>query len=254
MRKRALLFGLWVFLLVEVFALAEISKIFDLDPLPPRWQYGNVTIDRLSTAAGQRPVAFYHWSHRMRYTCRVCHFELGFAMKANVTEITEEQNRAGEYCGACHNGEIAFGHSEENCAECHGRDLAGSRRKFKKAVANFPETSYGNEVDWSEAMRRGLIDPKKSLYDDRFEPIEFTRPVVLEAAWSMVPPADFSHQEHVRWLDCADCHPDVFNVKKKTTEHFAMKYILEEKFCGVCHLRVAFPLQDCKRCHSKMRH
>ena len=31
-----------------------------------------------------------------------------------------------------------------------------------------------------------------------------------------------------------------------------MKYILEGKFCGVCHLNVAFPLDDCQRCHPDM--
>jgi len=31
-----------------------------------------------------------------------------------------------------------------------------------------------------------------------------------------------------------------------------MQYILETKFCGACHLTVAFPLDDCLRCHPGM--
>ena len=30
-----------------------------------------------------------------------------------------------------------------------------------------------------------------------------------------------------------------------------MSRILKREFCGVCHLTVAFPMDDCKRCHSK---
>ena len=30
-----------------------------------------------------------HSLHRMRHTCRVCHFELDFAMRAGLSEITE---------------------------------------------------------------------------------------------------------------------------------------------------------------------
>ncbi len=81
----------------------------------------------------------------------------------------------------------------------------------------------------------------------------FAKRLKLEARWAMIPAAYFPHAEHQQWLDCANCHPDVFNIKKKTTEHFEMQYILEGKFCGLCHLRVAFPLNECKRCHPDMR-
>jgi c(7)-type cytochrome triheme protein len=54
----------------------------------------------------------------------------------------------------------------------------------------------------------------------------------------------------VQWLDCNNCHPDNFNIKKKTTKHFSMERILKREFCGVCHLTVAFPMDDCKRCYT----
>jgi hypothetical protein len=31
-----------------------------------------------------------------------------------------------------------------------------------------------------------------------------------------------------------------------------MDFIVSGKFCGVCHLTVAFPVQDCKRCHPDL--
>jgi hypothetical protein len=30
-----------------------------------------------------------------------------------------------------------------------------------------------------------------------------------------------------------------------------MSDFYEGKFCGACHLKVAFPLLDCQRCHTK---
>ncbi len=69
------------------------AQYFALPDAPPAGQYGNLLLDRQATAQGQKPVAFSHWSHRLRYACRVCHFELPFAMQAGVTEITEARNR-----------------------------------------------------------------------------------------------------------------------------------------------------------------
>jgi len=102
-------------------------------------------------------------------------------------------------------------------------------------------------------LKEGLIKPRQSMLDAQYAPIAFDKNLSLEAKWRYVPPAIFPHDAHKQWLDCSNCHPDIFNVKKKTTEHFEMKYILESKFCGVCHLKVAFPLNDCKRCHPAMK-
>ena len=33
----------------------------------------------------------------------------------------------------------------------------------------------------------------------------------------------FLHEEHFAELDCSNCHPDVFNIKKKGTEAFTME-------------------------------
>jgi hypothetical protein len=32
-----------------------------------------------------------------------------------------------------------------------------------------------------------------------------------------------------------------------------MKMNLAGEFCGVCHMTVAFPMNDCKRCHPAMK-
>lgn len=222
---------------------------FKLPPQPQRELYGNLLIWRTTANAPVKPVMFSHWSHRLRYTCRVCHLELDFSFKRNTTEITEEANRQGQYCGACHDGKTAFAHTDGNCGKCHTGNVATSA-DFKR-LGDLPWARYGNGVDWSAAIAGGAIDPAASLTKD-FRPIPLDTTLSIEAEWNFVPPAVFPHREHVRWLDCANCHPAIFNVKKKSTQRVSMRNILAGEFCGACHLHVAFPLDDCRRCHPDM--
>jgi c(7)-type cytochrome triheme protein len=226
-------------------------QVFELPPQPKPSLYGNLLIDRLSKQSGEEAVGFSHWSHRTRHTCRVCHFELGFEMAVNTTEIICQGDRAGEFCGACHDGETAFANEPSTCKRCHSGSVRGPDRAFKD-LRNLPRAPHGNKIDWVEAVRTLKIWPRQSILEEDYEPIAFDQSLTLEAEWSMISPAVFPHEAHGRWLDCANCHPDIFNVKKKTTKHFEMRYNLEGKFCGACHLKVAFPMDDCKRCHPKM--
>lgn len=226
---------------------------WDLPPMLPPDEYGNILINRTSEKNNVKPAIFSHWSHRMRYTCRVCHLELEFEMRRNASEITEKANREGRFCGTggCHDGKAAFGHTEGNCDKCHNGDIGCGREKFAQ-LKDFPRSGYGNKVDWTRALQTGLIKPKHFLILETGE-MSFDKKLDLRAEWSGIPPAIFPHKAHTQWLDCSNCHPDIFNIKKKTTKHFSMVLSLEGKFCGVCHLRIAFPLQDCRRCHPTMR-
>lgn len=80
-------------------------------------EYGDVVINNYSDAAGMRPVIFPHWFHRVRFRCKVCHADLGFQFKAGGNQINMLKIIDGQFCGACHNGEIAW--SAENCNLCH---------------------------------------------------------------------------------------------------------------------------------------
>jgi c(7)-type cytochrome triheme protein len=237
---------------VSVLLLSAVlfAHPFHLPPRPPFDRYGNVLIRRGTANGSAKAVSFSHWSHRLRYTCRVCHLELDFNFKRNTTEITEEANRKGAFCGACHDGRTAFGHTEANCARCHTGDAA-TAADFAR-LSELPRSMFGNGVDWSRAIANGSIAPTTSLSKD-FKPLTLDTTLSLEAEWNFVSPAVFPHADHVRWLDCANCHPAIFNVKKKTTKHFSMRYNLAGDFCGACHLRVAFPLDDCTRCHPEMK-
>jgi len=82
-----------------------------------RAEYADVVINNYSDAAGMRPVIFPHWFHRIRFRCKVCHADLGFQFKAGGNEINMVKIIDGQFCGACHNGDIAW--SVENCNLCH---------------------------------------------------------------------------------------------------------------------------------------
>lgn len=80
-------------------------------------EYGDVVINNYAEKQGMRPVIFPHWFHRIRYACKVCHADLGFKFKAGGNDITMFKIIDGQYCGACHNGKIAW--SVKNCNLCH---------------------------------------------------------------------------------------------------------------------------------------
>jgi c(7)-type cytochrome triheme protein len=225
--------------------------IFDLPPAPPRDLYGTVRIDRAAAQGETKSVAFPHWLHRTRFTCRVCHVEVGFAMRANATGVSRERVAAGELCGACHDGTVAFDY-EAACERCHSGSLAASSARFVELRSLLPAPD-GNQIDWVGSIRSERISPAASLFDTAPEPMRFGRLLQIDADWSMVSPAVFPHDEHLAWLDCSQCHPGLFNIEKKATAGFGMAGILDGRYCGACHHRVAFPLGDCRRCHPRMR-
>ncbi|HZV82442.1 MAG TPA: c(7)-type cytochrome triheme domain-containing protein [Geobacteraceae bacterium] len=235
-----------------ILTASQVGANFSLPPLPPREEYGTIIIDRQSSQNGQKPVVFSHWLHRSRFTCRVCHGELDFVMKTNATEITERGNRTGKFCGACHNGKIAFRHNG-NCDKCHNGDVGYSSKKFEDFLLQnaMPMTATGNGVNWSEGLRNRIIKPQTYL-KKKSQDMGFDKELLLEAEMTIIPPAVFPHKAHTAWLDCDNCHPDLFNIKKKGT-HFTMPEILKGNYCGVCHLTVAFPMDECRRCHPDMR-
>lgn len=242
--------------LIATLLASPCAAYFNLPQLPDPDKYGDVVMGRVATANGQKTVVFSHWSHRTRYSCRVCHFELNFSFVAGETGVTEEDNRDGEFCGACHDGKTAFGHTEKHCATCHtGADVDRSEQfmQLDDMLWKLSQTKFGNRINWVQAQQSGLITPKYSIFHPDEKTLSFSRKLILKAEWSWVSPAVFNHATHTPWLDCANCHPSIFNIKKKTTKHFSMEYILEKKFCGVCHFAVALPIDDCRACHPDMR-
>lgn len=234
-------------------APAGAAAHFPFPAPPPPEEYGNLLIWRGSRNEGLPPVSFSHWIHRRKHTCRVCHFELQFNMEANTTEITEAANRAGSFCGACHNGKELFGHErKEDCEKCHNGDQTRGSKRFGE-LSRYPNMRYGNQIDWSAALEDGRIKPVHRLSVNPSEKFGFDNTLELSAEWSMISGAIFPHGKHTVWLDCNDCHPHIFNIRKNFTEGFRMTRNLDGEFCGVCHTSVAFPMTDCRRCHPAMK-
>lgn len=98
-------------------ALAMITTWLALIPVSAQAEYGDIILNNFAEGADVRPVVFPHWFHRVRFNCSVCHTDLNFKMKAGGNDITMAKVIEGEYCGACHNDQIAWG--IENCDICH---------------------------------------------------------------------------------------------------------------------------------------
>ncbi len=75
---------------------------------PPPHTLGHLVLEERSRAAGIPGVPFEHWRHRVRFTCRVCHVDVGFAMAVGQSGISASTNRRGFHCGACHDGKRTY--------------------------------------------------------------------------------------------------------------------------------------------------
>ena len=116
---------------------------FNLPKLPAPEEYGDVMIDRFSGAKKIMPVVFSHWVHRAKYTCRVCHIELDFAMKAGDTGVVCGGGEVtGKSCTVCHDGKTSFAPKDaegKNCDRCHNANASPNRKKFEEMKEKLPE-------------------------------------------------------------------------------------------------------------------
>lgn len=237
---------------------SELDRVLrTIPPNGPFWQYGNVVLRSKSRPAGMAPVVFPHWNHRTRVTCRVCHLELGFAMRGGDTGITRNKYLAGKFCGVCHNGATAFtvqDGAERQCKRCHLENTQELEQRFAELSELLPMARFGNGIDWTAALNQGVITPVNTLGTSPLTipfPEKLKQPLKLGTS-SPRSDVSFSHRDHFAELDCSSCHPDIFNIKKKSTADFTMDSNIYGSFCGACHMQVAFPMNDCKRCHKSM--
>lgn len=229
--------------------------------------YGNVVMATTSAAAGIQSVSFDHWNHRQNFSCRLCHVDLGFSMNVGETQVTAADNERGSYCGSCHNGTFAFAGKAlfpscrsnqkplaEPCTFCH--TTAASREKedkFRAFSADLPKERLGNGIDWEKAELAGkhkLIDTLEKVPVKR-KAITTREDFDLAAKTEGMPEITFSHKKHTLWGGCESCHPDIFIGVKKGTNSYSMVDLFSGRYCGVCHGKVAFPTNDCQRCHTK---
>jgi c(7)-type cytochrome triheme protein len=235
--------------------------------IPPPQELGKVVLNTTSKKAGMDPVVFDHWLHRAKFTCRLCHIDIGFAMEKEATGITADLNMQGLYCGSCHNGNRTIGGKEifascsekkvteeeqKRCARCHSKGKEKNREyEFEKFTKDFPRLPGGISIDWEKAEDEGIIklidflpgisfhrDPLKTQADFSIEVTSWASDVI------------FSHKKHAVWNGCEVCHPQIFPSSQKGTVRYSMFQIMRGEYCGICHLNVAFSVWICNKCHK----
>lgn len=233
-------------------------------PLPQ--DLGRVRLNNSSRQAGMAPVVFDHWLHRAKFTCRLCHVDIGFAMEGEATGISADLNMQGYYCGACHDGQrvidgqdvfaaCAAESSEKEakrCVRCHSEGKKIKKRyTFDAFTADLPRMNVGNLIDWEQAEAQGKIRPIDflkgvSVARDKLQARKDFSIEVTTWASDVI----FSHKKHAVWNGCELCHPGVFPSAEKGTLNYSMFQIMRGEFCGICHKTVAFPVWLCAKCHK----
>ena len=121
----------------------------------------------------------------------------------------------------------------------------------KDAFITLPRGLSGNYVDWVKALDSGDISPRYDRLDPKANPVVMDLNIVREVKGSM-PNVVYPHKQHTQWLDCSNCHPAIF-IPQKGANQISMAAILLGEKCGVCHGKVAFPVSECRRCHSQAK-
>lgn len=119
------------------------------------------------------------------------------------------------------------------------------------AFVDLPKSTAGNHVDWVKALDAKAIAPRWDKIDPTAPAVVMDLNIVREVKGSM-PDVVYPHKQHTEWLDCANCHPKIF-VPQKGANQISMASILLGQKCGVCHGKVAFPVSECRLCHSKKK-
>jgi len=119
------------------------------------------------------------------------------------------------------------------------------------SLTYLPVDAYGF-VDWSEALRQGLISPRDSISGSRGRGQRPAGDILIRSKMDFMPDVLFPHSSHTAWLKCSNCHPKIFK-KKAGANPISMTAIWKGRFCGRCHDHVAFPIRNCFKCHSVKR-
>lgn len=225
--------------------------------------YGSVVLRPPASPAALPAVVFDHWRHRLLYSCRLCHVDVGFAMQAGASGVTGETNAAGMHCGACHDGRSRHAgraifaactlsppdRASPACARCHaGED--GDAEGYEKLTRTLPHDNAGL-VDWERVERLSWGPPLDHVagISPRRERLRIDRDFSIEVSGTWLGDIAFSHQKHARWTGCEGCHPEVFPSTVRGAARYRMSDILDGQYCGACHNKVAFPLALCLQCH-----
>ena len=263
-----------IFIFIILFSFHSLASAQKKSPtyygenIPSPENYGEVYLNNYSKKAGVAPVVFDHWLHRAKFTCRICHIDIGFAMQTEATDIKAADNMNGYFCGSCHDGKrviegkkvfaaCADTYTKEEgkrCARCHSDGLTGTREyNYKTFTAKLPRLKESDLIDWEKAEAKRKIKPIDFIEDISFNrpPLKAQEDFSIVAKSNSVSDVMFSHKKHVIWNGCAVCHPLIFPSSKQGTVQYSMFQIMEGEYCGACHMKVAFSAWLCYKCHKE---
>lgn len=129
-------------------------------------------------------------------------------------------------------------------------EAIGLLQEPRQAMRGLPRANSGNYVDWVKALDAGQIRPRARA-GSRGAMKVLDLDVVLSDTKPM-PTVTFSHRIHTEWLSCGNCHDWLFKKQAGATD-ITMKGIFRRRTCGLCHGKVAFPPNECFRCHNGPR-
>ena len=130
-------------------------------------------------------------------------------------------------------------------------DATGLLQAPLQAYAGLPKSNAGNRIDWVKALNDKKLQPRADKQDLKAEMAVLELNIVREVKGSM-PDVVYPHRQHTQWLDCSNCHPAIF-IPQKGANQMSMAAIILGQQCGVCHGKVAFPVSECRLCHSKAK-
>jgi c(7)-type cytochrome triheme protein len=165
-------------------------------------------------------VTFKHKHHvdDKKISCDKCHsglFEMDALNAQEKDNFVMESLYQGKYCGACHNGKVAFA-ADTQCARCHVRITGMEAGHVKGKPAPYKNPVYNSSV----SIGKGEMAVR------------------------------FNHEKHASPSKCNDCHPRLFQIKKGSNK-IALADHNQSKSCFGCHDgKKAFSQYDCSSCHK----
>ena len=170
--------------------------------------------------------------------------------KTVVPVIISKQTttRSSIYLGS--DGKMA-GIGDPNKPSSEAYKIGMMDRPAALAGAGLPKDKFGL-VDWVAVVKQGVINPVGNLEPGKPDIPPFEMDILIKSKGDFVNNVLFPHDSHTYWLSCENCHPAIFAMSKGKNK-MSMVEIGKGKWCGKCHGKVAFPLTDCSRCHTKKK-
>jgi c(7)-type cytochrome triheme protein len=126
----------------------------------------------------------------------------------------------------------------------------GVLQEPQEALGSLPPDTAGNQVRWVHALDQQRIQPRSNIFPETRVNLRTTEVLLKNTSDRAM--VRFPHRQHTAWLDCSNCHDQLFGKVAGGTRIGMLSILMGEK-CGLCHGAVAFPLTECDRCHSVKR-